>query len=62
MEKQYISSVKMPNGSVYHVKDTEMREALNDGFLNEVILDGGAAPTNDDLIGVILDGGTAPID
>lgn len=52
----------MPNGSVYHIKDTEMREALNDGFLNEVILDGGAAPTNDDLIGVILDGGTAPID
>ena len=61
MGTKYISSVKL-DGSVYNIKDTEARNILNNLFLEEIILDGGTAPSDDNLIGVILDGGTAPID
>lgn len=43
METQYISSVKMADGSLYSLKDAELREL----FSGEIILDGGKAPIED---------------
>ena len=47
MEKQYISSVKLVDGSVYDIKDAEARDALDNLFLEELILDGGPAPNEE---------------
>jgi hypothetical protein len=43
-EKQYISSVKLPDDSVYELKDVEAREILNEIFNDELIIDCGGAP------------------
>ena len=43
-EKQYISSVKMADGSVYNIKDAEVREMLESLFSDEFIIDCGGAP------------------
>ena len=43
-EKQYISSVKLPDGSVYALKDVETREILKIIFDDELIIDCGGAP------------------
>ena len=43
-EKKYISSVKLPDGSVYVLKDVETREILNYMFEDEFIIDCGGAP------------------
>ena len=45
-EKQYISSVKLVDGSVYNIKDTEVREMLGGLLDEEVIIDCGGAPIN----------------
>lgn len=45
METQYISSVKLVDGSLYALKDAELREL----FSGEIILDGGHAPTEDEV-------------
>lgn len=59
-EIKYISSVKLPDGSVYQLKDVETREILDSIFNDELIIDCGGAPTTiDDLI--IIDCGGAPI-
>ena len=46
--KQYISSVKMVNGSIYILKDIEAREALDNLFLEEYIISGGTAPIDEE--------------
>lgn len=43
-EKQYISSVKLPDGSVYKLKDVETRDILNVLLAEELIIDCGGAP------------------
>ena len=43
-EKKYISSVKMVDGSVYNIKDAEVREMLADLLDEELIIDCGGAP------------------
>lgn len=43
METQHISSVKLVDGSLYLLKDAELRE----WFSGEIILDGGQAPIDD---------------
>lgn len=43
-EKQYISSVKLPDNSVYELKDVEARDMLNSIFDDELIIDCGGAP------------------
>ena len=51
-EKKYISSVKL-EGSVYQVKDTEAREALDNLFNGMLLLDCGTSTTNiDEVAGV----------
>lgn len=40
-EKNYISSVKMVDGSVYNIKDAEIHALL---FSDELIIDCGGAP------------------
>ena len=58
---QYISSVKLPDGSVYKLKDVETREILDSIFNDELIIDCGGSPDNiEDL--TIIDCGGAPID
>lgn len=42
--KQYISSVKMVDGSVYNVKDAEAHVILDSLFNDELIIDCGGAP------------------
>lgn len=44
-EKRYISSVKL-EGSVYQVKDTEAREALDSLLNGMLLLDCGTSTTN----------------
>ena len=46
-EKQYISSVKMVDGSVYNIKDAEAHELLDSLFIDEIIIDCGGAPIDD---------------
>lgn len=48
METKYISSVKLVDGSVYDIKDAEARKALDNLFLEELILDGGTAPIDEE--------------
>lgn len=43
-ENKYISSVKMVDGSVYNIKDAEVREMLASLFSDEIIIDCGGAP------------------
>ena len=47
-EKQYISSVKLVDGSVYNIKDAEVREMLA-GLIDseEIIIDCGGAPIDE---------------
>lgn len=42
-EQQYISNVKLPDGSVYKLKDVETRDILNSIFNDEFIIDCGGA-------------------
>lgn len=59
-EIKYISSVKLPDGSVYKLKDVETREILDTFFSDELILDcGGTSLEIEDL--TIIDCGGAPI-
>ena len=52
-EKRYISSVKLEEGSIYHIKDTEAREALDNLFNGILLLDCGTSTTNiDEVAGV----------
>lgn len=46
-EKQYISSVKLVDGSVYNIKDAEVREMLASLFDGEFIIDCGGAPIDE---------------
>lgn len=48
-EKQYISSVKMADGSVYNIKDAEVRERLESLFSDEFIIDCGGAPIDENV-------------
>ena len=48
-EKQCISSVKLVDGSVYNIKDAEVREMLASLFLNEIIIDCGGAPIDENV-------------
>ena len=43
-EQKYISSVKLPDGSVYELKDIWTREILDSIFNDELIIDCGGAP------------------
>jgi hypothetical protein len=43
-EKQYISSVKMEDGSIYMIKDKEAHEMFSNLFEGEIIIDCGGAP------------------
>ena len=45
-EKRYISSVKLGEGSIYQIKDTEARMALDDLLGNVLLLDCGTSTTN----------------
>lgn len=59
-EIKYISSVKLPDGSVYKLKDVETREILDSIFNDELIIDCGGVPQEiEDL--TIIDCGGAPI-
>ena len=42
-EKQYISSVKLVDDKVYHIKDIEAQELLKILFSGEIIISGGDA-------------------
>ena len=44
MDEKYISSVKMVDGSVYNIKDAEVRAILASLFTDEIIIDCGGAP------------------
>ena len=46
--KQYVSSVKLPDGSVYKLKDVEARDILNTILNDELIIDCGKAPIDVD--------------
>ena len=46
-EKRYISSVKLVDGSVYNIKDAEVREMLESLFGDEFIIDCGGAPIDE---------------
>jgi hypothetical protein len=46
-EKQYISSVKLVDGSVYDIKDAEVRDILKRFFSEEIIIDCGGAPIDE---------------
>lgn len=59
-EIKYISSVKLPDGSVYKLKDVETREILDAIFNDELIIDCGGSPENIEDI-TIIDCGGAPI-
>ena len=43
-EKQYISSIKLADGTIYEVKDSEARELLNSLFGEELIINCGGVP------------------
>lgn len=60
-EKQYISSVKMANGSVYSLKDAEVRQVLSSLFNDELVIDCGGTPI-DISNETIIDCGGVPID
>lgn len=45
---QYISSVKLVDGSVYNIKDAEVREMLASLFKDEIIIDCGGAPIDEE--------------
>lgn len=47
-EKQYVSSVKLVDGSVYNIKDAEVREMLAGLFKDEIIIDCGGAPIDEE--------------
>ena len=47
-EKRYISSVKMVDGSVYSIKDAEAHELLNSLYSDEIIIDCGGAPIDEE--------------
>ena len=47
-EKNYISSVKLVDGSVYNIKDAEIREMLEDFLSDEIIIDCGGAPIDEE--------------
>lgn len=52
-EKKYISSVKLGEGSIYQIKDTEARAALGDLLGNILLLDCGTSTINiEDIAGV----------
>ena len=52
-EKKYISSVKLGEGSIYQIKDTEARAALDNLFNDILLLDCGTSTTNiEDVTGV----------
>jgi hypothetical protein len=58
-EIKYISSVKLPDGSVYKLKDVETREILDSIFNDELVIDCGGTPVDiDDLL--LIDCGGAP--
>lgn len=62
-EKLYISRVKLADsGPVYNIKDAEAREALDNLFIDEIIISGGTAPTEDEDYFYVISGGTAPLD
>lgn len=51
-EKRYISSVKLEGDSIYHIKDTEARAALDSLFSGMLLLDCGTSTTNiDEVLG-----------
>ena len=58
-EKQYISSVKMPDGSIYHIKDSEAQNILSLLFSEEIIIDGGNASADANECLIIMEGGNA---
>lgn len=43
-EKKYISSVKLADGSIYNIKDSESQEILLYLLQEEIIIDCGGAP------------------
>jgi hypothetical protein len=47
-ETKYISSVKMADGSIYNIKDAEFRAILTSLLEDEVIIDCGTAPIDED--------------
>ena len=47
-EKKYISSVKLVDGSVYNIKDAEVREMLDGLLEEEIIIDCGGAPIDEE--------------
>lgn len=47
-EKQYVSSVKLVDGSVYNIKDAEVREMLEGLLSEEIIIDCGGAPIDEE--------------
>ena len=49
-EKRYISSVKLEGDSIYHIKDTEAHEALEDLLGNVLLLDCGTSTINVDNV------------
>lgn len=59
-EKHYISSVKLPDGSIYELKDVEAREILDGLFNEELIIDCGGLPA-DITDEMVIDCGGAPI-
>lgn len=48
-EKQYISSVKFVDGTVYSIKDAEVRDLLKDLLSDELIIDCGGAPIDEEI-------------
>lgn len=42
-----ISSIKMADGSIYEIKDAELRELLNNFLNGEIIINCGTAPIDD---------------
>ena len=59
-EKQYISRVKLPNNSIFDIKDREARELINLLLFGKefIIESGGALDTSEEII----EAGNAPID
>lgn len=50
-EKRYISSVKLGEDSIYHIKDIEAREALDSLLDGTLLLDCGTSTINvDDVV------------
>ena len=48
-KKQYISRIKLPDGTTAEVKDSEARTILDSFFTDTIILNCGGVPTVEDI-------------